>query len=103
MGVDIVSNFFQPICKLVGHTPRGAQVVKRYDRAETPYQRLLATQKLSEQTAQQLQALHRELNPLQLQRTSESKVDKLWHLETVAPTSQRIARSMTALALENAR
>jgi transposase InsO family protein len=101
--VRLHSNFFQPVCKLVGHERRGARVIKRYDRAETPYQRLLATNQLSEQTALQLEELYRQLNPLQLQRDIESESEKLWRLEAVDPTSQRIARSMTVLSLESAR
>ena len=34
-------NFFQPVMKLPSKTRRGAKVHKVYDRARTPYQRLL--------------------------------------------------------------
>ncbi len=36
-------NFFQPLCKLVSKERHGARVLKRYDRAQTPYRRLLAS------------------------------------------------------------
>lgn len=41
-------NFFQPLRKLTAKVRHGAQVTKRYDRAQTPYQRLLASGILSE-------------------------------------------------------
>ena len=36
-------NFFQPIRKLISKERHGARVIKRYDRAQTPYRRLLAS------------------------------------------------------------
>jgi hypothetical protein len=59
-------NFFQPIRKLVSKERVGAKVVKRYDRAQTPYQRLLASGVLDEAQRQGLDALYHRLNPLQL-------------------------------------
>jgi len=37
------TNFFQPTCKLVAKERVGAKVHKKYDTAQTPYQRLLKT------------------------------------------------------------
>jgi hypothetical protein len=41
-------NFFQPVMKLVTKTRHGAKVHKVYDKAQTPYQRLLSAGVLSE-------------------------------------------------------
>jgi hypothetical protein len=41
-------NFFQPTMKLVAKTRDGAKVYKVYDRAQTPYQRVLAAGILAE-------------------------------------------------------
>ena len=59
-------NFFQPVRKLVSKERVGAKVVKRYDRAQTPYQRLLASGVLDEPQRQALAALYGSLNPVQL-------------------------------------
>ena len=59
-------NFFQPVRKLIGKERVGAKVIKRYDRAQTPYQRLLASGVLDEPQRQALEALYRSLNPVQL-------------------------------------
>ena len=86
------TNFFQPICKLVARTRRGAKVVKHYDRAQTPYQRLLASPVCKETTRQTLEILYRSLNPLRLRRQIDQELEKLWRLETVDPASELAAR-----------
>lgn len=50
--------------KLVHKTRRGAKVSKRYDRAQTPYQRLLTPRCLSTFTAQELATRYANLNPI---------------------------------------
>ena len=44
-------NFFQPVQKLVSKTRVGARAVRRYDRAQTPWQRLCAANVLSPPSA----------------------------------------------------
>ena len=49
-------NFFQPLRKLLSKERTGAKVIKRFDPARTPYQRVLAAGVLTaeqRQTAQQ--------------------------------------------------
>ena len=65
-------NFFQPVQKLVEKTRDGARVTKRYDRAQTPYQRLLATGRLAPGVAADLAARYAALNPLQLKLELEA-------------------------------
>jgi hypothetical protein len=38
----LYSNYFQPTIKLQSKERMGSKVIKRYDRAQTPYQRVLA-------------------------------------------------------------
>jgi len=47
-------NFFQPVLKLVGKTRHGAKVHKVYDKAQTPYQRLLRSGVLTEDKKREL-------------------------------------------------
>jgi hypothetical protein len=42
-------NFFQPSMKLISKERYGAKVTKRYDKAKTPSQRLLASAQVSEE------------------------------------------------------
>jgi hypothetical protein len=65
----LYTNYFQPVMKLVKKERTGAKVKKRYDRAQTPYQRLLASGALSEAARQLMQTEYAQLNPAELKRT----------------------------------
>ena len=80
-------NFFQPVQKLVSKTRHGARVHRRFDQAQTPYQRLAAAGVLASTTHADLEALYQRLNPLQLRRDLEAALDRLWML--AAPDPQR--------------
>lgn len=73
-------NFFQPLCKLVSKERHGARVVKRYDRAQTPYRRLLASGTLAPDRRDALAAEYQALNPRQLRADLEARLDTLWKL-----------------------
>lgn len=73
-------NFFQPICKLVDKERVGAKVKKRYDKAQTPYQRLLEAGVLGEADRQALEQLYRSLNPVELRAKIDRELDVLWRL-----------------------
>lgn len=89
-------NFFQPVRKLVSRERVGARVVKRYDQPATPYQRLLATGRLSAATTQKLDRLYRALNPARLHQWIENTTRELWEqreLPRTARASNAAARS----------
>ena len=59
-------NLFQPVMHLIEKTVDGDKVHRKWDDAQTPYQRLLATNVLSPQQQARLQALYEQTNPLLL-------------------------------------
>src|SRR5205823_8910100 len=61
--LDLYTNFFQPSMKLKSKERHGARVKKKYDKARTPYQRLLDSSFIKEETKQQLRARYHALNP----------------------------------------
>jgi hypothetical protein len=61
-------NFFQPQMKLVSKTRRGAKVIKRFDAARTPYQRVLESPYVTEEAKRRLRETYLALNPAQLKR-----------------------------------
>jgi hypothetical protein len=63
----LYTNFFQPTMKLKSKERVGSKVIKRYDRAQTPYQRVLAAQ-VSEPEKERLRAKYKTLNPAALKR-----------------------------------
>ena len=73
-------NFFQPVRKLLSKERHGARVVKRYDRAQTPYRRLLASGILTPERSAALTAEYHRLNPRQLRADLQSRLDALWKL-----------------------
>ena len=74
-------NFFQPVMKIVSKTRRGARVYKTYDIAQTPYQRLLKADILSENKYRELKELYQSLNPATLLEQINCSLEKLWKLE----------------------
>lgn len=73
-------NFFQPLRKLVGKERVGAKVIKRYDMARTPYQRLLQAGVLNAAQRASLERLYRSLNPVRLRAEIDAALETLWKL-----------------------
>src|SRR5579864_8936015 len=73
-------NFFQPLRKLVAKVRHGARVTKRYDRAATPYQRLLASDVLTHAQCHALTAQYHQLKPLALRTELHERLHRLWQL-----------------------
>ncbi len=93
-------NFFQPICKLVSTRREGGKVHRQYDRAQTPYQRLLAAGVLDESQAQRLAETYRSLNPLTLRTQIDDALQGLWRL---ASPDARAEKENAALAQMDAK
>lgn len=73
-------NFFQPVLKLIGKEQVDGKTVKRYDRATTPFRRILASGQVSIEVKARLTALYFQLNPVSLRDRIDQKVAKLWKL-----------------------
>jgi len=82
-------NFFQPVMKLVHKSRHGAKVRKVYDRAQTPYQRLLSAGILSEVKQQELEAMYHRLNPALLLRQINQNLERLWDMARY-PTTRSV-------------
>jgi hypothetical protein len=73
-------NYFQPQMKLVEKTRQGAKVRRRYDRAATPYQRILRSPLVSAPAKATLTARYEALNPAALKRELVKIQDTLLRL-----------------------
>jgi hypothetical protein len=73
-------NFFQPSLKLIAKEPIGNRTLKRYDRAKTPYQRILESKDISLQAKARLMNLYIRLNPAELRRRIDQNTAKLWKI-----------------------
>jgi len=73
-------NFFQPVLKLVRKVRHGARIHKIYDRATTPYRRLLTSGVLAEDKKHDLASIYNALNPVKLRQQIIEAVEYLWTL-----------------------
>ncbi len=67
-------NFFCPNLKLLSKTRKGARTIRKYSPPQTPYQRLMQSEHLSQAQKQKLQARFQQLNPLRLKQEIEQKL-----------------------------
>jgi hypothetical protein len=70
-------NFFQPSFKLARKVRDGAKVSKTYHPPATPYQRLLADTRVSEEIRQRVTATYATLDPVQLLHTIRGRQQEL--------------------------
>jgi hypothetical protein len=73
-------NFFQPVLKLVGKERIDGKTVRTYDRATTPYRRVLVLDSLSLDVKARLTAQYVQLNPVTLRASIDAKVGQLWKI-----------------------
>ena len=71
-------NLFQPVMHLCEKMVEGDKVRRKWDQAQTPYQRLVATGVLSQEQQARLQALYEQTNPLLLRDEIYAGLDALW-------------------------
>lgn len=73
-------NFFQPVLKLVEKRRVGSKLLKKYDTARTPFQRVLESPDVAHETKEHLRQLYLTLNPVTLRHRIDQNLDKLWRL-----------------------
>jgi hypothetical protein len=96
-------NFFQPSLKLVLKRREGSQVYRRYDAAQTPFQRLLAADVLDEAARARLVALYEALDPVQLLQQLQHLQEALWRQAVVpSPAAPPVLFSLPAPASASA-
>jgi len=71
-------NLFQPVMHMVSKEVVDGKLRRRHDRAQTPYQRLLACGILSPEHQSRLAALYAGTNPRQLRTHIYMAVERLW-------------------------
>jgi hypothetical protein len=76
----LYANFFQPVLKLVAKDTVDKKVIKRYDTAATPYQRVLAANDIPLAVKAHLTNLYVQLNPVKLRTSIDRQVDQLWKI-----------------------
>jgi site-specific recombinase XerD len=83
-------NFFQPCLKLISKWRDGARVHKRYDTAKTPYQRILISATVTEESKERLRKIFPSLDPMLLLQEMERLQMDLWKTAVGQDQSQQI-------------
>ena len=101
----LYTNFFQPVMKLREKERVGSKVIKRYDQARTPYQRLLECgqgEGITASDKRKLKAQYERTNPAELNRKIGQLQNRLIDLARGKHTSLRSTPSLTGLKGEAA-
>ena len=73
-------NLFQPVMQLSEKISGADAIQRKWDTAQTPYQRLRASGTLSAEQQARLQALYEQTNPLRLREEIARALDALWEM-----------------------
>ena len=74
----LYKNFFQPVIKLKEKVRIGGKIHRRYETAKTPYQRVIESREVSEAKREELKKIYQSLNPAELKRAIDKKLDLLY-------------------------
>jgi hypothetical protein len=87
-------NLFQPVLHLVGKEVVNGKLRRRWDRAQTPYQRVMASGILTPEEQGKLAALYQGTNPRQLREAIYHSVEQLWQHPKAPSLSTRKEAAM---------
>ena len=75
-----LQNHFCPTLKLKNKERIGARYRKRYHTPETPYQRVMNCEKVTDNTKSELRTLHQRLNPFELKQQIDAKLRNIFSM-----------------------
>lgn len=78
----LLFNFFLPSVKLLDKQRIKSKTIKRFDPPKTPFQRLLESNEVTQNTKDDLQILFKKLNPFTLQKIMSKKIRIILQLAT---------------------
>ena len=86
----LFKNFFQPQIKLISKVRTKGKIHRKYDKAETPYKRIIKDPDISKETKQKLNLIYESLNPAELKRAIDKKLDNLYKAYQKKNNSQKV-------------
>lgn len=87
----LFKNFFSPVIKLISKERIGGRIHRRYDAPRTPYQRLLESGEISRGKKQELERIYQSLNPAQMKRTIDQKLNTLCKINQKVDINKKIS------------
>lgn len=88
---SLLHNFFYPMMKLTNKCRIQSKIKKQHDKPLTPYQRLMASENISQEQKDRLTKLYESLNPFELKINQERKLKNIFSLIDVKLRSRRSA------------
>jgi hypothetical protein len=85
----VYNNLFQPVLHLVSKEVVNGKLRRKWDQAQTPYQRVLASGVLSQQQKARLETLYTRTNPRLLRQDFYHTLEALWQHPNLNITNQR--------------
>lgn len=86
-------NFFQPSVKLLSKERKEGRTTKHYDKAQTPYQRVLCSSAIGENQKSRLRDSYQRLDPVVIFKELERLQDRFWE-----HAHQKVSSSTSSLA-----
>lgn len=105
----LFKNFFQPVMKLKEKIRIKGRIYRKYDKAKTPYYRIMESDQFTQETKDRLKEIYDNLNPAELKRNIDIKVKKLYEVYLnknggkVDPTTKRLTPSMVSFSVMHSR
>lgn len=76
----LYKNYFQPVIKLVSKERIGGHIKRKYDKPQTPYQRVIKSKQIGLEVKERLSREYERLNPAQLKREIDKKLKTLYEI-----------------------
>lgn len=84
-------NYFTPVMKLKSKTREGGRIIKVHDEPKTPMERLIESEKLSQEEKQNLLGKKQDLNPFKLKEELDKKLKWYFKIVDIRRKQSRIA------------
>lgn len=82
--LDIFQNLFQPSMKLVKKIHRGSRLIRSYDQARTPFDRVKESKEADPDKITRLQRIYDSTDPFELSQRIDQKLENLYKLAATA-------------------
>jgi len=76
----LYTNYFQPQMKLIEKKRIGSKVIKKYDKAKTPYQRIMERSDINTEIKEELKKQYESLNPVELKKQIVKLQNRLFEI-----------------------
>lgn len=99
----LFQNLFQPSLKLKKKIRVGSKLIRKYDSAKTPFQRVLESGTYHRVKMKKLKEIRDSLDPFELSKTIDRKLDRIFKMASERIRTKKQAESLQQRALESPR